>query len=243
MLTVGLNDAPTQPHDSCAKGTIMTIPLIMVKLFFRLVGSIFFNIMFIARVDTPVFSAGWEGWDSGYGVYVAFLLNDHEMSNPVLLAFCRHILLSTWAGPQEATTQGAWCCIKGKGGGSTGGNVGGEQQRLLANGEDDDSESDGSESDSSDGSGVYADDADDDDGAAATVVADGLTVGQRQNRRRRARTRWFLALTLANNPVLIPKRKHFLVQAAKGKTSFAGHVAGVVLSGAAQATQAAGKRA
>lgn len=234
LLGKSVTRGHTLAHWQVYIGAILTIPLIMVKLFFRLVGSIFFNIMFIARIDTPVFSAGWEGWDSGYSVYVAFLLNDHEMSNPVLLSFCRHALLSTWTGPQEATTQAMWCCIKGSGGG----NDEEDQQGLLA--AHDGSDGDGSDGDGSDGSEAYADAGEGEGGDGVQVVADGLTGEQRRNKRSRARTRWFLALTLTRNPVLIPKRKHYLVK--REKQSLAGRVAGVVRAGAAQATQAAGKR-
>ena len=76
-------------------GTILAIPTIMVKLSFRIVGSIFFNVMNMARVDTPVFSAGFEGFDAGYSAYIAMLLHDHDTSHPVVLAFCRHMLLTT----------------------------------------------------------------------------------------------------------------------------------------------------
>ena len=48
---------------------------------------------YLARVDVPVFIG--VGGDPGYITYVSFLMNEHETTNPVVITFCRHLLLDS----------------------------------------------------------------------------------------------------------------------------------------------------
>ena len=145
-------------------------------------GIIIFH-LYEGQVDHSVFSSGFEHMDGGYSTYIAFLLNDHEVSHPVLLAFCRELLMPLYSG---GTGMGKGCF---DGPGSY--------------------DSDGSDDGYANSSGTGAGD--------AQPMQD---LGQEKSlasilRKKRARTRWFLAITLARNRQLIRLRKNHLCKKVK----------------------------
>jgi hypothetical protein len=107
-----------------------------------------------------------------------------------------------------------------------------EHHRLLDPGAVGDSAAD-SANDSADGGS--ADGSSDTDDAETTPKYRLMQA----DKRRRARTRWFLAITLANNTVLIAYRKHRLVKT--NKQSFAGRWTGQLRAGVGAATHAAAR--
>lgn len=145
-------------------------------------GIIIFH-LYEGQVDHSVFSSGFEHMDGGYSTYIAFLLNDHEVSHPVLLAFCRELLMPLYSG---GTGMGKGCF---DGPGSY--------------------DSDGSDDGYANSSGTGAGDAQPmQDLGQETSLASIL-------RKKRARTRWFLAITLARNRQLIRLRKNHLCKKVK----------------------------
>ena len=206
----------------------------MVKLSFRIVGSIFFNVMNMARVDKPVFSAGFEGFDAGYSAYIAMLLHDHDTSHPVVLAFCRHMLLTVWSPQRIKSLPLRPQC----GGAHIRSGTESDYNEVEA---DDDKRDLLSHNAADDSAGPTTDDEE--------VMSDGHTASTKSginvmpavstmltSAKRRARTRWFLAITLANNRGLIASRKHRLEKFTHGR-SFASRMKSGIRASAVDATQ------
>ncbi|XP_063313324.1 stimulated by retinoic acid gene 6 protein-like [Pelobates fuscus] len=60
----------------------------------RLLRSLLFGTLLIARIDRTILPPGFEQMDAGYLTWIGMLYVDHYHSNPVLLGFC-HVLFRT----------------------------------------------------------------------------------------------------------------------------------------------------
>ena len=194
-----------------------SIPIVIVRLSYRILGSVGLMFVFLSRVDVPVFVGGLEGMDPGYVTYVAALTNEHDTTHPVLVTFCRHLLLAAAerlggvgmrakvmdrsddeeaagaADPHEAGTAG-----------SSGGSRGKKSRgffTLHANNPDTENEYDDEYDDTSSSSRQNT--------LLTPTWGDGASSFFQSHR---IKVRWALAVTLANNPQLIRLRKHHLQQ-------------------------------
>lgn len=156
--------------------------------------------------------------------YVAFLMNEHETTHPVLVTFCRHLLLDSamrtgsavlrTRGLDASDTDGSESDdaddVDGTGGEieTVGGRRGRNRKRRNIT--------------SNSLSNIY-DDTDTDDHvgllterprsrASARTPWEHAAGSTAISRAHRVRTRWNLALTLTRNPQLIRLRKHHLEQ-------------------------------
>lgn len=67
---------------------MILIPLVTIKGIIRVAKAAFISFAFIGRCDVSLMVKGLEKKDSAYSSYVAFLINDHQVSHPVLVQFC-----------------------------------------------------------------------------------------------------------------------------------------------------------
>ena len=67
---------------------VLFIPLVTIKGIIRVLKAMFVSMAFIGRCDVSLMVKGLETKDAAYSSYVAFLLNDHQVSHPVLIQFC-----------------------------------------------------------------------------------------------------------------------------------------------------------
>ena len=71
---------------------ILLIPLVLTKYISRFGKAVFSVLTYMSRADVSLMVKGEEHKDPAYVAYVSFLLNDHAISNPVLISFCRMML-------------------------------------------------------------------------------------------------------------------------------------------------------
>ena len=157
---------------------LIYIPLVTTKFIGRFVLMVLSGLVYMSRADVSLLVKGQEHRDPAFRSYISFLLNDHAISNPVLVSFCRALLRcqklrnAQSKGPRREDSDVNTSLVQ------------------VADGEDDKD--------------------------AAGAGASGMTEAERVSAR--ARTRWFLLLTLSRNPTLIWSRKHKLIAKEKGKS-------------------------
>ena len=64
----------------------------LTKYISRFGKAVFSILTYMSRADVSLMVKGEEHKDPAYVAYVSFLLNDHAISNPVLISFCRMML-------------------------------------------------------------------------------------------------------------------------------------------------------
>ena len=84
---------------------IFFIPLIITKFTSRFIKAVFSVMVYMSRVDVSLMVRGSEHRDPAFVSYIAFLLNDHAVTNPTLMCFCR-ILMSGQKRRQELLSAG-----------------------------------------------------------------------------------------------------------------------------------------